>query len=592
MRSPIIYQNPASTVVLLDLPRSLEDAQALDLTVRSTAEIEQPWPSTEPKGAQLERVLASTDPDVLVRDQRLQREIDTALDEVKSVIRNGQLSWLCPRSTTGLADHVLPYYETPKRITAPHQLDGKTERVTDAPPLILSTTPGADQFLLARQVQDIVVLNPSGQKSEITVNGDTYLIPASSRLLWSSILTGLPAIQGAASTITQSKFDLILMDPPWANRSVRRSKQYKTAEGQPGDPFLHTLPIVDNHLREDGVVAIWIANKPVDRVKVEATMQEHGLQLVEEWTWTKITSHGEPVTALDGVWRKPYETLLLFRHNPSSTGRCRRFIFAVPDLHSRKPSLKRLFERILPPSYQALELFARENNPEVMTSLVRELGLSPTLQFHDVFSLTEPTLLEFLPRPAVALLLVFPVTETYEKFRRAEDASKEEYNGSGQGEDVVWFKQTIRNACGLIGLLHSVTNGYAREQIIEDSGLDKLLKQAIPLKPNERADLLYNSQALEAAHATAAARGDSTAPDARAAVDLHFVAFVKDKNGNLWELDGRRKGPLNRGKLEPDEDVLSAKGQELGVLAFLKREEEAGGGELRFSVVMLGPNLD
>jgi ubiquitin carboxyl-terminal hydrolase L3 len=232
-----------------------------------------------------------------------------------------------------------------------------------------------------------------------------------------------------------------------------------------------------------------------------------------------------------------------------------------------------------------------ENNPEVMTSLVHELGLSPTLQFHDVYSLTEPSLLAFLPRPALALLLVFPVTSTYETHRHEEDASKEHYNGSGEGEEVVWFKQTIRNACGLIGLLHSVTNGEAREHIIENSDLDQLLKEAIPLKPTERAELLYKSQALEAAHQTAAQKGDTTAPAAEANVDLHFVAFVKDKNGDLVELDGRRRGPLNRGKLGPEDDVLSEKGQELGVQAFLKREEEAGGGELRFSVVMLGPSF-
>lgn len=235
---------------------------------------------------------------------------------------------------------------------------------------------------------------------------------------------------------------------------------------------------------------------------------------------------------------------------------------------------------------------AAENNPEVMTSLVRELGLSPTLQWHDVFSLTEPSLLEFLPRPAVALLLVFPVTETYEKFRREEDAPKEHYSGSGPGEEVVWFKQTIRNACGLIGLLHSITNGAAREQIIPGSDLDRLLQASIPLEPEKRADLLYESQALEAAHATAAQRGDSTAPEAEAAIDLHFVAFIKSQSGDLWELDGRRKGPLNRGKLGPDDDVLSEKGQQMGVQAFLKREEQAGGGELRFSVVMLGPSMD
>ena len=227
-----------------------------------------------------------------------------------------------------------------------------------------------------------------------------------------------------------------------------------------------------------------------------------------------------------------------------------------------------------------------------MTSLVHELGLSSKLQFHDVYSLTEPSLLAFLPRPAVALLLVFPITATYEKFRREEDEPKPEYTGSGPDEQVLWFKQTIRNACGLIGLLHAITNGAAREQIQKGSDLEKLLQQAMPLKPTERANLLYNSEALEAAHSTAAAKGDSSAPEATAAVDLHFVAFVKGQDGTLWELDGRRKGPLNRGKLGEEEDVLSEKGQELGVQAFLQREESAGGGELRFSVVMLGPSMD
>ena len=227
-----------------------------------------------------------------------------------------------------------------------------------------------------------------------------------------------------------------------------------------------------------------------------------------------------------------------------------------------------------------------------MTHLVRQLGLSPGLAFHDVYSLTEPSLLSFLPRPAIALLLVFPVTDTYEKFRQQEDSSREEYSGSGEGEEVVWFKQTIRNACGLIGLLHAVCNGQSRRHIQDGSDLQKLVNDATPLTSTERADLLYESQALESAHADAAKRGDTAAPDAEANVDLHFVAFVKSEQGDLWELDGRRKGPLRRGKLGPEDDVLSETGQELGVRAFLKREEEAGGGELRFSVVMLGPSLE
>jgi ubiquitin carboxyl-terminal hydrolase L3 len=226
-----------------------------------------------------------------------------------------------------------------------------------------------------------------------------------------------------------------------------------------------------------------------------------------------------------------------------------------------------------------------------MTNLAHELGLSSNLQFHEVYSLTEPSLLEFLPRPALALLLVFPVSSTYEKHRSDEDSTKADYDGTG-AEPVIWFKQTIKNACGLIGLLHIITNGEARQQIVENSNLDKLLQQAMPLKPVERAELLYESQALEAAHQTAAQKGDTTAPAAGAAIDLHFVAFVKDKNGDLWELDGGRKGPLNRGHLGSEEDVLSEKGQEMGVQAFLRREQEAGGGDLRFSVIMLGEAFD
>lgn len=102
-----------------------------------------------------------------------------------------------------------------------------------------------------------------------------------------------------------------------------------------------------------------------------------------------------------------------------------------------------------------------------MTSLLHKLGLSKNVTFQDVFSIDEPELLAFVPRPAHALLLVFPVSKTYEKFRSEEDAGKEEYTGKGEGEEVVWFKQTIGNACGLIGVLHAVTNGPARSHIGE-----------------------------------------------------------------------------------------------------------------------------
>ncbi|KAL3467418.1 hypothetical protein BJX64DRAFT_248622 [Aspergillus heterothallicus] len=233
-----------------------------------------------------------------------------------------------------------------------------------------------------------------------------------------------------------------------------------------------------------------------------------------------------------------------------------------------------------------------ENNPEVMSHLVHQLGLSPALGFTDVYSIDDPDLLAFVPRPSHALLLVFPVSKTYEASRIAEDSTIPEYTGSGPSEPATWFKQTIRNACGLIGLLHAVSNGEARKHVIPGSDLENLLKDAEPLPPIERADLLYESKALESAHADAAKLGDTKAPGAEDDVDLHFVAFVKGADGRLWELDGRRKGPLERGALAEDEDALSEKALELGVRKFLKVESEGGNPDLRFSLVSLGAVFD
>ena len=112
-----------------------------------------------------------------------------------------------------------------------------------------------------------------------------------------------------------------------------------------------------------------------------------------------------------------------------------------------------------------------------MTSLLQQLGLSKSIGFQDVYSIDDPDLLAFVPRPTYALLLVFPVSDTYERFRAREDADRPEYAGAGPDEEVLWFKQTIGNACGLIGLLHGVSNGSVRQFVGKfDARCGRLLK--------------------------------------------------------------------------------------------------------------------
>lgn len=106
-----------------------------------------------------------------------------------------------------------------------------------------------------------------------------------------------------------------------------------------------------------------------------------------------------------------------------------------------------------------------ESNPELFTKLVHRLGLSTSLQFHDVLSLDDPDLLALIPRPAFALVLVFPTPQPYKTRIAEKDQTVADYTKFGDQEDVMWYRQTINNACGLYGILHAVSNGVAPEFI-------------------------------------------------------------------------------------------------------------------------------
>lgn len=58
----------------------------------------------------------------------------------------------------------------------------------------------------------------------------------------------------------------------------------------------------------------------------------------------------------------------------------------------------------------------------------------------------------------LALILVLPTSEAYDQQILEKESARETYAGSGDGEDVIWFKQTINNACGLYAILHAVCN--------------------------------------------------------------------------------------------------------------------------------------
>jgi len=246
-----------------------------------------------------------------------------------------------------------------------------------------------------------------------------------------------------------------------------------------------------------------------------------------------------------------------------------------------------------------------ESDPAILTQYSQALGLPPSLAFHDVYSISDPDLLSFVPRPVHALLLVFPVTNTYEDYRMQQDKGKDLFMGEDPvSGDIVWFRQTIGNACGTMGVIHSVFNGEVAAQLgtlyfealltVEPkSPFANILEKAKPLNTPDRASLLENSSELESAHTSFSQQGQTAAPSAEESVETHYVALVKHVNPKtgktmLYELDGRRMGPVERVELPTGEDLLGPTALKV-VEEFMKRESESG--KQGFSLAALGPSL-
>ncbi|GAC76875.1 ubiquitin C-terminal hydrolase UCHL1 [Moesziomyces antarcticus T-34] len=229
-----------------------------------------------------------------------------------------------------------------------------------------------------------------------------------------------------------------------------------------------------------------------------------------------------------------------------------------------------------------------ESNPELFTSWCSSMGLDTSkFAFHDIYG-TDPDLLAMVPQPVSAVLLLFPLTEEMAKLRHDENASASPDDPSS---GILWFKQTIGNACGTIGLLHALANSDATSSIKPGSPLDTLFQKARATSDaNERADVLVNSKELQTVHEATASQGQSQAPEDLDNVLLHFICFVRSKDGELVELDGSsgRKGPMPRGKkVQTQEDLLPV------AVEFVKDHYMAlNPNEVNFNLIALGPSFD
>lgn len=183
-----------------------------------------------------------------------------------------------------------------------------------------------------------------------------------------------------------------------------------------------------------------------------------------------------------------------------------------------------------------------EANPDVMNQFLWGLGLQEDeAECYDVYGL-DGELLEMVPKPVLAVLFLYPLTTQTEEERRKQLNEKQETK-----DKVYFMKQTVGNACGTIGLLHAVGNITSEIKLVDGSFLDRFFKSTASLDPLERAAFLENDNEMEVAHSVAATAGDTEASDN---VDTHFICYAC-VDGELYELDGRKSGPISHGPSSP-----------------------------------------
>ncbi|CAI4043978.1 ubiquitin-specific protease YUH1 SKDI_10G2990 [Saccharomyces kudriavzevii IFO 1802] len=225
-----------------------------------------------------------------------------------------------------------------------------------------------------------------------------------------------------------------------------------------------------------------------------------------------------------------------------------------------------------------------ESNPVVFTEFAHKLGLKKEWAFFDIYSLREIELLAFLPRPVKAIVLLFPINENG-KVSAIQQAPKP------KDSDVLWFKQSIKNACGLYAILHSLSNN---QSLLEPgSDLTNFLKsQSKNITPKNMFDDTTADQFVlnvVKENTQTFSTGQSEAPEATADINLHYITYVEE-NGEIFELDGRNLGgPLCLGKSDPsgtdlvEQDLIRQR-----VASYMENANEED--VLNFAMLGLGPN--
>ncbi|KAM7177014.1 N(6)-adenine-specific methyltransferase METTL4 isoform 2-T3 [Macrochelys suwanniensis] len=187
-----------------------------------------------------------------------------------------------------------------------------------------------------------VTENNTDYAKMINLMGQKYLVPPKSSFLLSDISCMQPLLN------YKNKYDVIVIDPPWQNQSVKRSNRYSHLSSWQ----IKKIPI-PSLAAPNCLVVTWVTNRQKHLRFVKDELYPYwSVKTLAEWHWVKITRSGEFVFPLDSSHKKPYEVLVLGRVQGSIDLPLRKSdveVLPIPDhklivsvpctLHSHKPPL-------------------------------------------------------------------------------------------------------------------------------------------------------------------------------------------------------------------------------------------------------------
>ncbi|GFE55121.1 ubiquitin carboxyl-terminal hydrolase isozyme L1 [Babesia ovis] len=188
--------------------------------------------------------------------------------------------------------------------------------------------------------------------------------------------------------------------------------------------------------------------------------------------------------------------------------------------------------------------------PEVFDKYAKELGQNNVV-FQDLLA-WEEWAYDQLAKPVVGVIVTIPLTSKICHFRDTDAR----YTASKKFSPNVWFaRQNLRNTCGTVALLHLLNNINEKVALSEGSILEQMRKKTLRASPAERGALIEKTDHIKDLHTTFESQGQSSVRMDDVDNMCHYITFVI-VDGELYELDGTLKYPVNHGETAP-KDLLN-----------------------------------